>query len=229
MLLTILGARPASPRCPDAAQAWSLPPRCEWGSQAGEQRAHGVGQEAKLRGDRGVWPPGGSGAEVVLAGASQWVWRRTARGQPGRGSPGWGQLEKPLGPCTHPPAPGARYWNGSHSGVLPPWGAPAQGGDRPGIRAEGRRAAPVPQPRGAPAPHPPAGARQSDGQWRAVVSWIKSQFISGAGLGGRAGVGRGPRPRLRFSRWPGRLAPEASRPHQASLLPIINRGWRLPT
>lgn len=28
--------------------------------------------------------------------------------------------------------------------------------------------------------------------------------------------------RLRFSRWPGNLAPEAPRPHPANLLPIIN-------
>lgn len=36
-------------------------------------------------------------------------------------------------------------------------------------------------------------------------------------------MGRGPRPRLRFSRWPRCLAPEAP-DHRGSLLPPINRG-----
>lgn len=54
------------------------------------------------------------------------------------GARGGGSWRNPLGPA-HPPAHGARCQSGSHSGVLPTWGAPAQRVTAPGPEQKGGR------------------------------------------------------------------------------------------
>lgn len=161
-----------------------------------------------------------------------------------RAQGGWGRWRNTAGPPHHLPAwvslqeatcPGPCWWREVHSGLLPTGGCDSA----PSHEHPGREAAPLPSPAGpgqwdrplgglctmAPAAHPPlTQSCWSQTVWlqRAVVLWTKSQFISGIGWGRRVGVGRGPRPCLRFSGWPGRLAPEAPRPHQGNLPLIIN-------
>ena len=184
MLLTILGARPASPRCPDGAQAWSLPPRCEWGGQAGEQRAHRVGQEAKLGGTEG------SGHQEGLG--QKWCWLGPLSGYGGErhvvswagGAQGGGSWRNPSGPAPTPLplglATGMGHTQGSsHHGEPQPRGVTARG---PEQRGGGQNQSPSPA-----APQPLTHQLEPDSQTGSGGLWSRGSNPNSLAVQVRAG------------------------------------------
>lgn len=146
-------------------------------------------------------------------------------GQLGRGSPGGGSWRNPwalhLAPCPLGLTAEMGHTQGS-SHHEEPQGVTSRDLEQKGGGQHRSPSPAEPQPS-------PTGWSQTDGQAIGLVDQIPNSLAVQVRREGWWAGGRDHALRL-FSRWPGRLAPEAPQTFiEEPGLPIINRGWRLPT